>query len=93
MILFQHFLDLRSQTAENSIIGGCIVLAVLTLIQQGYVNQGHQRDGVLCLTPLICLRISVVSVRNELGGGAVIDLILTIHRHLYILIIDVQPYM
>ena len=93
MILFQRVFDFRSQTAENGIIGGCIVFAVLTLIEQGNVDEGHQRDGMLGLTPLVCLRISVVTVCNELGSGTVINFVLAVHRHLYILIIDVQPYM
>ena len=92
-LLLQSFFDFGSQLIENRIVWGRIVVALLTLIHQRNVYQGHQRYGMIALPALIGLRISVVAIGYEFGGSAIIDLIFTIYSHLYLLVIDVQPYM
>ena len=92
-LLLQSILDFGSQLLENRIVWGRIVVSLLTLIHQRNVYQGHQRNGMITLPALIGLRISVVAVGNELGGSAIIDLFFAVYCHLYLLVIDVQPYM
>ena len=91
--LLEHVVDFRSQLIENRIVWGCIVVTFLPFIHQSNVYKGHQRDGMISLSAFIGLCISVVAVSNEFGGSAVINLIIAIYRHLYLLVIDVQPYM
>ena len=93
IFLLQRFLNLRSQPSKNTIIGSCVIFAMLPLIHQGNVNQRHQRDCVLALTTLISLCIGIIAVGDELGCLTVILLVGTFHRHLYLFIVDVQPYM
>ena len=92
-ILLEHVVNFRSQRIENRIVWGCIVITFLPLIHQSNVYEGHQRDGMISLSALIGLRISVVAIGYEFGGSAIIDLIFTIYSHLYLLVINVQPYM
>jgi hypothetical protein len=48
---------------------------------------------MLTLLSLISLRIGVITVRDELGGLAVVLLIGAVYRHFDFLVVDVQPYM
>lgn len=89
----QGFLNLRSQLRKNTIIGCRVVLAAFPLQHQRDVDQRHQRDGMLTLLSLISLRIGVITVRDELGGLAVVLLIGAVYRHFDFLVVDVQPYM
>ena len=89
----QCLLNLRSQLRENTIIGSRIVLTVFTFIEQRHIYQRHQRNSVLALLTLISLRISIITVCDELGCLTVELFIGTVDRHLDLLIVDVQPYM
>ena len=55
ILLLQGFLNLRSQLSKNIIIGSSIILTALALLEQGNVNQRHQRDCMLALATLISL--------------------------------------
>ena len=89
----QCFLNLRSQLSKNTIIGCRVVLAALAFQHQRDVDQRHQRDGMLTLLTLISLRISILTVGDELGCPAVELLLGAIDRHFDFLVVDVQPYM
>ena len=42
----------RSQLSENTIVGISVVVAALTLVHQGDINQRHERYGMLALLTL-----------------------------------------
>ena len=86
----QCFLNFRSQLSKNTIIGCRIVLSEFTLIQQRDVDQRHQRNGVLALLTLICLRIGIITVGDEFGCLTVELFIGTVDRHFDFLVVDVQ---
>ena len=83
----------RSQLAENIIVWGCIVLAEFFLIPERYLDEGHQRDGMVALAPFVDLCVGPVALGDELGSCTVVLLILTVvQHHCNVFIIDVQPY-
>ena len=93
IFLLQRFLNLRSQLRKNIIIGSSIILTALALMEQGNINQRHQRNCMLALSTLISLSIGIITVGYELGCTAIELFIGATYRHLNLFVIDVQPYM
>ena len=83
----------RSQLSENTIVGISVVVAALTLVHQGDINQRHERYGMLALLTLISLRIGVITVGNEFGCLTLEFLVGTLDGYFDFFVVDVQPDM
>ena len=92
-MLAKGMLHFGCQPFENIIIGQRIVVVVLFLVQQRYVNERHQSDGVVALPPLVVLCVRIVALRDELGCLAVVYLVFTSDNYVHFFVVDMQPDM
>ena len=92
-LLTEGFLDFGRQPGKNIIIGRGIIMCTLLLIHQRDVDKRHQRYCMITLAPFICLCISIVALRDELGCATIEFLIIAIDHDFYFLVVDMQPDM